>query len=150
MKIATMKIYGILTLSASCIATLSTGCVERRVVYFPAYQTQPGYVYQAPPASTPTTAQTSPSPGQTAPPPDASSGQVVVAQAPPAPQAEVVPMAPGPEYVWMPGFWSIGVGGGWVWVRGHYGIRPRPHAVWVTGHWARHRHGYVWIGGSWR
>lgn len=136
MKIVAMKSYGILTLSASCIgAALSTGCVERRVVYVPAYQAQPGYVYQAQPGS--------PSP------PEASSGQVV-AQAPPAPQVEVVPVAPGPEYVWMPGFWSVGVGGGWVWVGGHYGIRPRPHAVWVTGHWARHRHGYVWISGRWR
>ena len=81
--------------------------------------------------------------------PATSSNTVIVAQAPPAPQVEVVPVAPGPAYVWVPGYWSIGVGGGWVWVGGHYGIPPRPHAVWVAGHWGWHGRGYVWVGGHW-
>ena len=32
-------------------------------------------------------------------------------------------MSPGPDYVWMPGYWTVGVGGGWVWVGGHYVLR---------------------------
>ena len=151
---------GLLTTSAGCIAALATGCVEHKVVYVPAYQTQ--QVYQAVPAYTyqpQTTYQTQPAqPGTAAAPtvapqPDAqpatSSNTVIVAQAPPAPQVEVVPVAPGPAYVWVPGYWSIGVGGGWVWVGGHYGIPPRPHAVWVAGHWGWHGRGYVWVGGHW-
>ena len=75
---------------------------------------------------------------------------VVTDQAPPPQQVEVVPVAPGPEYVWMSGYWSVGVGGGWVWIGGRYAIPPRPHAVGVRGHWGRHGRGYVWIGGRWR
>ena len=83
-------------------------------------------------------------------PAEAPPAPVVTDQTPPAPQLEVVPVTPGPEYVWMPGYWSIGVGGGWVWMGGRYGLPPRPHAVWVRGHWGRHGRGYVWIGGRWR
>jgi len=32
---------------------------------------------------------------------------VDMAQAPPAPQVEVVPVGPGPDYVWMPGYWYL-------------------------------------------
>lgn len=82
--------------------------------------------------------------------PEAPTGAVVTDQAPPPQQAEVIPVAPGPEYVWMPGYWSVGVGGSWVWIGGRYAIPPQPHAVWVRGHWGRHGRGYVWIGGRWR
>jgi len=122
-----MKI-GLLTLSAGCLAVLATGCVEHRVVYVPTYQAPPGYY--ATPAS---------------PPP-----QVVVAQPPPAPRVEVIPAPPSPAYVWLPGYWSLGAGGGWVWVGGHYAARPRPNVAYYPGHWARHSHGYIWVGGYWR
>ena|ERR1700690_1560077 len=82
--------------------------------------------------------------------PGAPVGPGVAEQAPPPPQVEVVPVAPDPTYVWVPGYWSIGVGGGWVWIGGHYGVPPRPHAVWVRGYWGRHGRGYVWVGGHWR
>ena len=135
MKNAKLMKTGLLILSAGCLAALANGCVERRVVYVPAPQPQPApaYAYQ-PPAE--------PSPG--------SPTNAMVAQAPPASQVEVVPVAPGPDYAWMPGYWSVGVGGGWVWIGGHYVTRPRPHALWVGGHWARRGHGYIWIGGYWR
>jgi hypothetical protein len=115
-----MKRYGLLILAAGGIAALVAGCVRHEVVYVPA---QPG-APAAPPAA--------------------------VEQAPPPPQAEVVPVAPGPDYVWMPGYWSIGVGGAYVWIGGRYALPPRPHAVWVGGHWGRRGHRYVWIGGYWR
>jgi hypothetical protein len=74
---------------------------------------------------------------------------VIVEQAPPAAQVEVVPLAPSPEYYWVPGYWSWR-GGAWVWVGGCWVHRPVPSAVWVGGHWARHGRGYIWIGGRWR
>jgi len=116
-----------MTIPMVCLGTLATGCVERRVEYVPAPQPQAVTAPTTPPDNAP-----------------------VVAEAPPAPQVEVVPVAPGPEYAWTPGYWSIGVGGRWVWIGGRYVVRPRAHAIWVGGHWARRGRGYVWIGGHWR
>ena len=65
----------------------------------------------------------------------------VVAVAPPAPQVEVVGVAPTPGYVWFGGYWG--------WVGGRH--------VWVNGHWGPGRAGYRWVphhwvatGGGWR
>jgi hypothetical protein len=113
-------------LGALACASLTAGCVERRVVYVP--QPQP-VVSQPPPSYTP--------------PP-----QETVSQPPPAPQVEVVPIAPGPGYVWTPGYWAWN--GGWVWVGGNWVIRPHPHAIWVGPRWVRHGHAYVWERGHWR
>ena len=71
-----------------------------------------------------------------------------VDQPPPAPQLEVIPVAPGGDYYWTPGYWSWR--GRWVWVGGYYVHRPHPGAVWIGGHWSRHGRGYIWIGGNWR
>jgi hypothetical protein len=153
-----MKIE-LLTLSIGC-ALVSSGCVERRVEYVPAYQVPPAnvgapaYTYQpqtayaAPPVQAANAPVADVAPQATVTPP-AYPNAAVVAQAPPPPQVETIPVAPGPAYVWAPGYWSIGVGGAWIWVGGHYVVRPHPHAIWVGGHWARHGHGYVWVGGYW-
>ena len=105
---------------ALSLATVLTGCVERRVVYV-----------SSPP----------PSPG---PPP----ADIVVSETPPPLQQEVIVASPGPAYYWVPGYWSWQ--GRWIWVRGAWTIRPHPHAVYVAGRWAHRGHGYVWIGGHWR
>lgn len=76
-----------------------------------------------------------------APAPGYYRGGAVVTVAPPAPQVEVVGVAPGPGYVWMGGYWG--------WVGGRH--------VWVGGHWGPGRPGYHWVphawvheGGGWR
>ncbi len=74
---------------------------------------------------------------------------VVVEQAPPAPRLEVVPLSPGPRYVWVPGYWSYRYGH-WYWVGGTWVMRPHATAVWVGGYWARHGRSYIWISGHWR
>ncbi len=89
-------------------------------------------------------APTAPVPPAPAPP----TTSTIIEQAPPAPQVEVVPISPGPNYYWVPGYWSWN--GGWVWVGGHWAARPWTGAVWVGGGWARHGRGYIWIGGHWR
>lgn len=73
-------------------------------------------------------------------------GIAVGAPPPPPPVAVVTTptvVAPGPEYVWVPGHWDW-VGGEWVWVDGRWMLPPHPHAVWVApmvdvrfhrGHW---------------
>jgi hypothetical protein len=91
------------------------------------------------PAPVPTTAQVYQPP---------TSPMVVIDQQPPPPRGEIVPLAPGPGYAWIPGSWSWR-GGTWLWVSGAWVIRPSPGVVWMGGHWARHGHGWIWIGGRW-
>jgi hypothetical protein len=81
----------------------------------------------------------------------APSGDVVVEDpAPPPPQVEVIPVAPGPLDVWFwaPGSWEWR--GRWVWFGGHWGARPHPGAVWVHSGWGHRGHGRVWVGAHWR
>jgi len=65
----------------------------------------------------------------------------VVAVAPPAPQVEVVGVAPSPGYVWFGGYWGW-AGGRHVWVPGYWGPGRAGY------HWVPH--GWVYAGGGWR
>jgi len=112
-------------LAVAGMSVIFAGCVQRTV-----------YVRQPPP----------PSPAAVEPAPDQPAE--VVTEAPPAPQVEVQVVAPGPGYVWTPGYWAWH--GRWVWVGGRWVFPPHRHAVWVGGHWGRRGHGYVWVGGHWR
>ena len=76
-------------------------------------------------------------------------GEVLVTQAPPAPRVEVQTVAPGPGYVWTPGYWRW-TGTDYVWTSGVWVVRPRASAVYVRGHWEHHAGGWVWIPGHWR
>jgi hypothetical protein len=107
-------------------------------------QTVAAPVAPAPAVAAPAPVAQSPAP-QPAPAPAA---PVIASQAPPPAQVEVVPVTPGPDYTWAPGYWSWS-GGGYIWVGGTWVVRPRPGLVWREGHWGRHGRGYVWIGGGW-
>ena len=82
----------------------------------------------------------------------------------PAPLVETIPVAPGPTYHWVPGYWMWN--GRWVWVRGRYVVgvvvpampaaivetppaSPGPGWFWVRGHYVWERGGWVWRGGHW-
>jgi hypothetical protein len=99
----------------------------------------------APQVTPPPAEVAAPPPAQVvaAPPPQ----QTVVVQ-PPPPRVEVVPVVPGPGYVWVNGYWSWN--GAWIWVPGRYTFPPRPHALWVGGGWVHERHGWRWHHGHWR
>ena len=73
---------------------------------------------------------------------------VVVREPPPAVREEIVPIAPGPGYLWRPGRWRWH--DGWGWEGGAYIARPLPEAEWEPGHWAERRYGWAWIPGHWR
>ena len=61
--------------------------------------------------------------------------RVYVRIGPPAPIVEARVVAPGPNYVWVPGGWHR---------------PPRVRAAWVPGHWARERRGWFFVQGHWR
>jgi len=76
-------------------------------------------------------------------------GAVVVAVRPPARRVEVVPVAPGPGYFWVAGYWGWG-GSAYFWVPGRWEVGPHPRAAWVPGHWRSVRRGWYWVPGHWR
>jgi|GEM_PF-968228 len=77
-----------------------------------------------------------------APPP------VVVYEAPPAPQVEVIPVAPSPVHVWISGYWGYRRGR-WSWQPGYWS-GPRVGYYWAPGHWHRRGSGWHFSGGYWR
>ena len=82
-----------------------------------------------------------PTPGQT---------QILIAPtAPPPPQVEVIPPAPGTTVLWTPGHW-VYASGNWVWAPGQYMARPQPAALWVPGQWQPSNGGYSWVEGDWQ
>ena len=162
--------FGIIPALAAVIlaagaVVFATGCVQRRVEYVPVYRAQiagqppPQYggqtLYQPPPGAliTPSTNWQSaePTPAYTnaaQASPTQQPPTEVTTQAPPPPQVEYVPVAPGPDYCWVPGYWYWGPG--WIWVGGRWTIRPWHHAIWVRGGWVSHRGRWVFHGGHWR
>lgn len=67
---------------------------------------------------------------------------------PPPPRAEAVPPAPGPDYLWLPGYWYW-TGASYVWHPGTWGIPPAPHHVWVRNGWVHHHGRYHYVPGRW-
>ena len=75
--------------------------------------------------------------------------QVVVRVGPPRPIVERRLVAPGPGYVWTPGYhrWD---GARYVWTPGVWVRPPHPGARWVAHRWVR-RHGHwEFVEGRWR
>ena len=60
----------------------------------------------------------------------------------------VVP-APGPGYLWVPGYWEW-TNRGWVWVAGRWVVPPHPQAIWVAPGWVQGPQGWYWQQGYWR
>jgi hypothetical protein len=66
--------------------------------------------------------------------------------APPPPRVYARPVAPGPGYVWVDGYWYP-VNGHYVWHRGYWTEPPYGGAIWVGPRWegGRYYNGY-WNG----
>jgi hypothetical protein len=148
---------------------LGPGCVSRRaaVIQDPAYappvsrplsdhspieiQERPTEPLPPPPPPAKPTSSLKPTskPGGSEPTSGASPSPIVVNEAPPPPHVEIVRNAPGPQYVWIPGFWEWK--NRWSWMNGHWEIEPHPGAVWVPGRWIRRSGGgWTWVRGYWR
>jgi hypothetical protein len=73
---------------------------------------------------------------------------------PPAPRHEVIVERdrPGPDFVWVGGFWD-GSPGHYVWRAGHWDRPPHghEHGQWIAPHWEKDHDGhYHQIKGEWR
>ncbi len=77
-------------------------------------------------------------------------GRLYVDADPPPPMVEVRTVAPGPDFVWVSGFYQWN-GGRYAWVPGRWDRPPRRGARWEPAHWARHgRDGWYMVDGHWR
>ena len=76
-------------------------------------------------------------------------GRVYVRVAPPVPVVEARIIAPGPGYIWAPGYYAWN-GVAYAWMPGRWVRPPRPRAVWVPAHWVRERRGWYFEEGHWR
>lgn len=73
---------------------------------------------------------------------------IVVTQAPPAIQQEVVLARPSSNHVWIPGYWT------WrneryEWMAGHWELPPNASATWVNPRWEREGNAYRFYEGYW-
>lgn len=73
---------------------------------------------------------------------------VAVNIAPPPLPVYTQPIVPGPNYVWMPGYWAWGQAG-YYWVPGTWVLAPRPGYLWTPGYWGWAPAGYFWHPGYW-
>jgi hypothetical protein len=76
-------------------------------------------------------------------------GMEYVVRQPPVERVEVVPASPGPQYVWVNGYWSWRRGG-YEWVAGQWVVPARGYHEWVPGRWERDPGGWFYVEGHWR
>ena len=73
---------------------------------------------------------------------------VSIAIAPPALPVYAQPIAPGPGYLWTPGYWAYG-DDGYYWVPGTWVIPPAVGVLWTPGYWGWRNGFYAWSAGYW-
>jgi YXWGXW repeat-containing protein len=67
---------------------------------------------------------------------------------PPALPVYAQPIAPGPGYMWTPGYWGWNDGGGYYWVPGTWVVAPIG-LLWTPGYWGWGGGLYAWHAGYW-
>lgn len=68
--------------------------------------------------------------------------------APPPLPIYVQPIAPGPDFIWAPGYWAYDEDG-YYWVPGTWVRAPRVGLLWTPGYWGWSDGYYVWHAGYW-
>lgn len=74
---------------------------------------------------------------------------VSVTFGPPALPIYVQPLCPGPNYIWVPGYWAWDPDYGYYWVPGMWERAPFVGALWTPGYWGWNDGFYVWYDGYW-
>jgi len=118
-------------IAAGFSAIILSGCVISETTYVREdrrpYPPERPVIVEAPPPRRVIVEQPQPAVVVTqAPPPNV----IIVHREPPPVIVERMPARPGPEFVWVRGYYAAR-GDAWVWVPGHYERPPRPGAVWV-------------------
>jgi YXWGXW repeat-containing protein len=67
---------------------------------------------------------------------------------PPALPVYAQPICPGPEYIWVPGYWAYG-DDDYFWVPGTWVLAPEPGLLWTPGYWGWNDGFYIWHTGYW-
>ena len=67
---------------------------------------------------------------------------------PPMPPSEVVIVQPGPEYVWVPGYYGYS-NGNYVWVQGQWHVPPSGYHTWHPAQWVHEYRGWHYQPGRW-
>ena len=76
-------------------------------------------------------------------------GTIIVMQAPPAPQQEVVLAQPTSDHKWVPGYWTWR-NSRYEWMAGHWELPPSSGSVWVAPRWEHTSDGgYRFYEGYW-
>ena len=73
---------------------------------------------------------------------------LVVTQAPPALQQEVVLAQPSPRHVWLAGYWTWR-DARYEWMAGHWELPPSSNSVWVAPRWEHEGNAYRFTEGYW-
>ena len=105
------------------------------------------HVVSAPPPGTPVVTQT-PTVYATPAPVPVTQSTIVVMQAPPAAQQEVVPARPSSDHVWVGGYWSWR-NSRYEWVAGHWTVPPRSGVTWIPPRWEPEGGAYRFYEGYW-
>ncbi len=67
----------------------------------------------------------------------------------PAPLSEVIPAAPAPNALWVPGYWDYN-GSTYTWTTGHWETPPPMATTYVAAHWETRGNANVFVRGYWR
>lgn len=79
----------------------------------------------------------------------ASAGVVIaVSFGPPALPIYEQPFCPGPDFIWVPGYWAWSPIG-YYWVPGTWLLAPEPGLLWTPGYWAFDDGLFYWHAGYW-
>ena len=73
---------------------------------------------------------------------------IIVTEAPPALQSDVVLAQPSPNYVWIAGYWTWR-NNGYQWISGHWELPPNPGSVWVAPRLEQQGNAYKFTEGYW-
>jgi hypothetical protein len=74
---------------------------------------------------------------------------IVVTQAPPALQQEMVTAQPTRDHVWVAGYWTWR-NNRYEWVAGHWQVPPRSGSTWIPPRWEPEGGAYRYYEGYWQ
>jgi hypothetical protein len=141
--------------SSLCIRQLAAVSVMSGAISLLAgcYSEPESHIVSAPPPPSPQTqvvvAQTQPAPVVVTGTAQTSNGTIIVMQAPPPIQQELILAQPSSEHKWVPGYWTWR-NSRYEWMAGHWALPPNSVAVWIAPRWERTSDGgYRFYEGYW-